>query len=250
MSWPASSWRSPRARLGGAARRSVVDYADKLDEVARHHPPARGAARLLPLLPRVDPLQIAPFAVLLGDPRRSWTALQEQRRHRLQGLRGFALRGWRLPSLVLVGLGTSRSSRSASTFCRSPSSGRPAIATSSTAGPPDYGIRTSAERNWYLDRDGRIWFREESVPARNALLGVSIFHFDADFPLRGPRPTARSGLGRRDLDARGTAGRGPSTGAVPPTSGSTRIASAGIRPRPSWRAAAGPRKCVSASSSA
>jgi lipopolysaccharide export system permease protein len=59
--------------------------------------------------------------------------------------------------------------------------------------PVDYGIRTSAERNWYLAKNGRIWFREESVPARNALLGVSVFRFAPDFTLTG-RTDAREAI--------------------------------------------------------
>ena len=43
----------PRPRVG-ASDLLVVDYADKLDEVARHHPSADGGARLLPLLPALD----------------------------------------------------------------------------------------------------------------------------------------------------------------------------------------------------
>ena len=79
--------------------------------------------------------------------------------------------------------------------------------------PPDYGIRTSAERNWYLARDGRIWFREESVaveqrPARRRHLPPR----SRTYPLseRHRRPRGRSGAAAAGRC--GTAGPAPCAG--------------------------------------
>jgi LPS export ABC transporter permease LptG len=49
--------------------------------------------------------------------------------------------------------------------------------------PADYGLRTDAERTWYLARDGRIWHREASDPERGLLVSPAVFEFDRKFEL-------------------------------------------------------------------
>ncbi len=160
----------------------VVDYADKLDEVARHHPPFSAIFGFYRNFVLSIAIQIAPFAVLLAALV-GLGVLSKNAEDTAFKASGVSL--WRLaaPVAVLVGLGAVAVfaigeyvlpiAEQRQTRFRNLIYGRPA----------DYGIRTSAERNWYLAGDGRIWFREESVPARNALLGVSIFRFDPDFTL-------------------------------------------------------------------
>ncbi len=160
----------------------VVDYADKLDEVARHHPPFSAIFGFYRNFVLSIAIQIAPFAVLLAALV-GLGVLSKNAEDTAFKASGVSL--WRLaaPVAVLVGLGAVAVfaigeyvlpiAEQRQTRFRNLIYGRPA----------DYGIRTSAERNWYLAGDGGIWFREESVPARNALLGVSIFRFDPDFTL-------------------------------------------------------------------
>ena len=160
----------------------VVDYADKLDEVARHHPAFSAVMGFYRYFVLSIAVQIAPFAVLLAALV-GLGVLSKNAEDTAFKASGVSL--WRLaaPVVAFVALGAvvvfaigeyvlpiaeQRQSR-----FRNVIYGRPV----------DYGIRSSAERNWYLAKDGRIWFREESVAARNALLGVSIFDFDRDFTL-------------------------------------------------------------------
>ncbi len=160
----------------------VVDYADKLDEVARHHPPFSAVLGFYRYFVLSIAIQVAPFAVLLAALV-GLGVLSKNTEDTAFKASGVSL--WRLaaPIAVLVGLGAAGVfgigeyvlpiAEQRQMRFRNVIYGRPA----------DYGIRTSAERNWYLAKDGRIWFREESIPARNALLGVSIFRFDPDFTL-------------------------------------------------------------------
>lgn len=160
----------------------VVDYADKLDEVARHHPPAGvllGYYRffLVSIL-----LQIAPFAVLLATlvGLGMFSKNNEDTAFKASGV---SLRRLAAPVLVVAGLGTIAAFLLGEYVLPVAEQKQARYRNLIYGRPPDYGIRTTAERNWYLDHDGRIWYREESDPARNALLSVSAFERDADFQL-------------------------------------------------------------------
>jgi LPS export ABC transporter permease LptG/LPS export ABC transporter permease LptF len=170
----------------------VVDYFDKLDEVARHRPPFAAVLGFYRYFVLSIAIQIAPFAVLLATLV-GLGVLSKNAEDTAFKASGVSLWRLALPVAAFVAIGAvgvfavgeyvlpiaeQRQSR-----FRNVIYGRPA----------DYGLRTAAERNWYLARDGRIWFREESIPARSALLGVSIFRFDPDFTLSG-RTDARQAV--------------------------------------------------------
>ncbi len=170
----------------------VVDYADKLDEVARHHPPAAVVVGYYRYFILSIAVQIAPFAVLLatlvGLGVLSKNA--EDTAFRASGVSLFRLA---LPVLAAAGL-FAVLAFAVGEYVLPLAEQRQARFRNVIYGrPPDYGIRTAAERNWYLARDGSIWFREESVSARNALLGVAIFRLAPDFSLAS-RTDAREAI--------------------------------------------------------
>jgi LPS export ABC transporter permease LptG/LPS export ABC transporter permease LptF len=160
----------------------VVDYADKLDEVSRHHPPAAVVLGYYRFFLVTILLQIAPFAVLLAtlvglglfSKNNEDTAFKAS---------GVSLRRLAAPVLVVSGLGTIAAFLVGEYVLPVAEQKQARFRNVIYGRPPDYGILTAAERNWYLDRDGRIWYREDSDPARNALLSVSVFERDADFQI-------------------------------------------------------------------
>jgi len=172
----------------------VVDYADKLDEVARHHPPFSAILGFYRYFALSIAIQIAPFAVLLAALV-GLGVLSKNAEDTAFKASGVSL--WRLaaPVAVFVALGAAGVFAVGEYVLPIAEQRQMRFRNVIYGRPVDYGIRTSAERNWYLARDGSIWFREESVLARNALLGVSIFRFDPEFTLTG-RTDARAAVWR------------------------------------------------------
>jgi len=167
----------------------VVDYVDQLDEIARHHPPGSVLIGYYRSFLLSITMQIAPFAVLiatlvgLGVLSRN----NEDTAFRACGVSATRL----VAPVVLFSLGVAGLAFALGEYVlpfaeqqgeryRNVIHGRPA----------DFGIRTAAERNWYLAGDGRIWFREEADPARGTLEGVTVFQTAADGQLVR-RTTAR-----------------------------------------------------------
>jgi LPS export ABC transporter permease LptG/LPS export ABC transporter permease LptF len=160
----------------------VVDYADKLDEVARHHPPAGVIFGFYRYFVLSIAVQIAPFAVLLATLV-GLGVLSKNAEDTAFKASGVSILRLALPVFVVAGL-FALLAFTVGEYVLPLAEQRQARLRNVIYGrPPDYGIRTSAERNWYLSRDGSIWFREESLPSRNALLGVAIFRFGPDFSL-------------------------------------------------------------------
>ena len=170
----------------------VVDYADKLDEVARHHPPFSAILGFYRYFALSIAIQIAPFAVLLAALV-GLGVLSKNAEDTAFKASGVSL--WRLaaPVAVFVALAAAGVFAVGEYVLPIAEQRQMRFRNVIYGRPIDYGIRSSAERNWYLAGDGRIWFREESVPARNALLGVSIFSFDPEFTLTG-RTDARAAV--------------------------------------------------------
>ncbi len=160
----------------------VVDYADKLDEVARHHPPAAVIFGFYRSFALSIAVQIAPFAVLLATLV-GLGVLSKNAEDTAFKASGVSLLRLALPVLVLAGL-FAVLAFAVGEYVLPLAEQRQARFRNVIYGrEPDYGIRTAAERNWYLARDGSIWFREESLAARDTLLGVAIFRFGPDSSL-------------------------------------------------------------------
>lgn len=160
----------------------VVDYSDKVDEVARHRPPLEvitGYYRYFLLSVTMD---VAPFAVLLA----TLIALgvlsknNEDTAFRASGVSLYRLGAPILAAMAVAALAAFALGEYVLPFAKQKEErykhriyGRPA----------DYGLRTVSERNWYYARDGRIWHREATDPDRGVLVSPAVFEFDSNFQL-------------------------------------------------------------------
>ena len=168
----------------------VVDYAEKVDEIARHHPSTQAVLGYYRYFLVSITLQIAPFAMLLATLV-GLGVLSKNNEDTAFRASGVSLRRLAAPVIVaaavLAGLAFAVSEY-VSPFAEQ----RQARYKNEIYGhPPDFGSAASAAgNNWYLAQDGEIWHREEGDPARKTLFGVSIFSFDKSFELRG-RTAAR-----------------------------------------------------------
>jgi LPS export ABC transporter permease LptG/LPS export ABC transporter permease LptF len=170
----------------------VVDYADKLDEVARHRPPLSAVLGFYRYFGLSIAVQVAPFAVLLATLI-GLGVLSKNAEDTAFKASGVSL--WRLavPVVAFVGLGAVALFAVGEYVLPVAEQRQMRFRNVIYGRSPDYGIRTSAERNWYLARDGAIWYREDSVATKDKLLGVSVFRFDSEFQLAG-RTDAREAL--------------------------------------------------------
>ncbi len=170
----------------------VVDYADKLDEVARHHPPVGVILGFYRYFVLSIAVQIAPFAVLLATLV-GLGVLSKNAEDTAFKASGVSLRRLAVPVVAFVGAGAVLAFAVGEYVLPLAEQRQARLRNLIYGRPPDYGVREGAERNWYLARDGTIWYRVESVPVKNALLGVSIFRFDPGFSLAG-RTDAREAV--------------------------------------------------------
>jgi LPS export ABC transporter permease LptG len=167
----------------------VVDYVDQLDEIARHRPPGPVVFGYYRSFVLSITMQIAPFAILIATLVGLGVL---SRNNEDTAFRACGISAPRLAapvvifSLAVAGLAFALGeyvvpfAEQKQEQYRNVIHGRPA----------DFGIRTAAERNWYLAADGRIWFREDADPARGALEGVTVFQMSPDGQLVR-RTTAR-----------------------------------------------------------
>lgn len=167
----------------------VVDYVDQLDEIAKNHPPGPVVFGYYRAFILSITMQIAPFAILiatlvgLGVLSRN----NEDTAFRACGVSTPRLAApVVLFALAIAGLAFTLGeyvlpfAEQQQERYRNVIHGRPA----------DFGVRTAAERNWYLAADGRIWFREEADPVKGTLDGVTVFETAPDGQLVR-RTTAR-----------------------------------------------------------
>ncbi|HEY3202727.1 MAG TPA: LPS export ABC transporter permease LptG [Thermoanaerobaculia bacterium] len=160
----------------------VVDYADKIDEVAEHHPPASAIAGYYRYFLISITLQIAPFAVLFSTLV-GLGILSKNNEDTAFKASGVSL--WRLaaPVLVLACLGAAVCFAVGEYILPFAEQREARYRNVIYGRPPDFGTKSEGSRNWYLAGNGEIWHREEADPARDVLYAVSIFDFDPDFQL-------------------------------------------------------------------
>ncbi|HEX4439182.1 MAG TPA: LPS export ABC transporter permease LptG [Thermoanaerobaculia bacterium] len=166
--------------LGSALLLSiVVDYVDQLDEFARHHPPSTVVLGYYRAFIVSITMQIAPFAILLATLVGLGIL---SRNNEDTAFRACGISAPRLAAPVLVfaiaaagvafafGEYVLPFAEQKQEQYRNVIHGRPA----------DFGIKTAAERNWYLASDGRIWFREEADDRKGTLDAVTVFETGPD----------------------------------------------------------------------
>jgi LPS export ABC transporter permease LptG len=166
--------------LGSALLLSVVvDYVDQLDEFARHHPPSMVVLGYYRAFVVSITMQIAPFAILLATLVGLGIL---SRNNEDTAFRACGISAPRLAAPVLVfAIAAAGVAFACGEYVlpfaeqkqeqyRNVIHGRPA----------DFGIKTAAERNWYLASDGRIWYREEADDRKGTLDAVTVFETGTD----------------------------------------------------------------------
>jgi LPS export ABC transporter permease LptG/LPS export ABC transporter permease LptF len=183
--------------LGSAILISVVvDYADKVDEVARHHPPASVLFGYYRYFVLSITIQIAPFVLLLATLV-GLGLLSRSNEDTAFLASGVSLRRLAAPVLVVAGLAALACFAVGEYVLPFAEQRQERFRNVIYGRAPDFGTQSAAERNWYLARDGRIWFRQDTDPAHDTLHGVSVFEFDPRFRLVR-RTEAREAKWRND----------------------------------------------------
>lgn len=170
----------------------VVDYADKLDEIARHRPSGAAVLGYYRFFLLSIVLQIAPFAVLLAALA-GLGALSKNNEDTAFRASGISLVRVGAPVLAAAGL-LALASFSVGEYVLPFAEQRQARYRNEIYGrPADEGVRPPSERNWHLAENGEIWHREEADAANRLLHAVSIFRFGPGFELI-ERTAAREAL--------------------------------------------------------
>ncbi len=161
----------------------VVDYADKLDEVARNHPPTAVVIGYYRYFLLSLTLQLTPFAVLLATLSGLGT-LSKNNEDTAFRASGVPLTRLAAPVLLLA--------CALAALCFSVSEYVLPFAERNAqryrnvifGWPEDAGVKPPGERNWYLSEKGEIWHREDANSSANELYGLSVFAFGPRFELR------------------------------------------------------------------
>ncbi|MEP6995281.1 MAG: LPS export ABC transporter permease LptG [Acidobacteriota bacterium] len=160
----------------------IVDYADKVDEVARHHPSSEALVGYYRYFLFSIAIQIAPFAVLLATLV-GLGVLSKNNEDIAFRASGVSMRRLAAPVLVTAALGALCSFALSEYLLPFAEQRQTRYRNEIYGRPVDAGVASPGEHNWYLAQNGAIWHREEGDAGRNALLSVTLFEFDADFRL-------------------------------------------------------------------
>jgi LPS export ABC transporter permease LptG/LPS export ABC transporter permease LptF len=160
----------------------IVDYADHIDKIARNHPSASVLLGYYRYFLLSIGVQVAPFAVLLATLI-SLGILSKNNEDTAFRASGVSLHRLSVAILIAAGLGAVFQftlgeyvlpfAEQRETRFRNIIYGR----------PPDYGLRSPAERNWHYESDGSIWHREASDPERGTQATPTVFEFGPGFEL-------------------------------------------------------------------
>jgi LPS export ABC transporter permease LptG/LPS export ABC transporter permease LptF len=160
----------------------VVDYADKVDEVARHDPPWSILAGYYRYFVLSITIQIAPFVVLLATLV-GLGLLSRTNEDTAFLASGVSLRRLAAPVFAVAAIGAIVCFTVGEYVLPFAEQREERFRNVIYGRAPDFGTESAAEHNWYLARDGRIWFREDTDPGHDTLHGVSVFEFGPDFRL-------------------------------------------------------------------
>lgn len=167
----------------------VVDYADKLDEVARHHPSTAAVLGYYRYFLLSITIQIAPFAVLLATLA-GLGILSKNNEDTAFRASGVSLLRLSVPVLVAAGAAGLLCFAVGEYVLPFAEQRQQRFRNEIYGQPPEAGIQGHGERNWYLSDRGEIWHREEASATSTELFGVAIFRFNPAFELSG-RTAAR-----------------------------------------------------------
>lgn len=209
----------------------VVDYADKLDEVARHHPSAAAVLGYYRYFLLSVTIQIAPFAVLLAALA-GLGALSKNNEDTAFKASGVSLHRLVLAPLLLSGMGAILCFAVGEYVLPFAEQKEARYRNEIYGRPTDSGVREPGERNWYLAENGEIWHRlgdadvtggpgarrDDGGPKSNELYGLSVFSFDRHFELArrtGAREAVWTGNGWKLRQGWTRSFQGPEAEATP-----------------------------------
>jgi LPS export ABC transporter permease LptG/LPS export ABC transporter permease LptF len=158
----------------------VVDYADKVDEIARHHPSSAAVLGYYRYFLFSIGLQIAPFAVLLATLI-SLGVLSKNNEDTAFRASGVSLRRLAAPVVVAAALGA-LGAFALSEYLLPFAEQRQTRYKNEIYGRDTAG-KSAGDQNWYLASNGAIWHREEGNATQKTLYSVSVFEFDRGFQL-------------------------------------------------------------------
>jgi len=160
----------------------VVDYSEKVDEVARHRPPLEVVAGYYRYFLLSVTMDTAPFAVLLATLI-ALGVLSKNNEDTAFRASGVSLYRLGAPILAAMALAAGAAFALGEYVLPLAKQREERFKHRIYGRPADYGLRTISERNWYYGRDGRIWHREATDPDREILVAPSVFEFDPSFRL-------------------------------------------------------------------
>jgi LPS export ABC transporter permease LptG/LPS export ABC transporter permease LptF len=167
----------------------VVDYADKLDEVARHHPSTTAVLGYYRYFLLSITIQIAPFAILLATLA-GLGVLSKNNEDTAFRASGVSLLRLAVPVVAAAGALGLLCFAVGEYVLPFAEQRQQRFRNEIYGQPPDAGVQGHGERNWYLSNRGEIWHREEASGTSAELFGLAIFRFNAAFDLVG-RTAAR-----------------------------------------------------------
>ena len=158
----------------------VVDYADKVDEIARHHPSSTAVLGYYRYFLFSIGLQIAPFAVLLATLI-GLGVLSKNNEDTGFRASGVSLRRLAAPVLVAAAVGAV-GAFALSEYLLPFAEQRETRYKNEIYGRDTAG-KSVGSQNWYLASNGAIWHRDEGNATQKTLYSVSVFEFDRGFQL-------------------------------------------------------------------
>ncbi|HEY2797661.1 MAG TPA: LPS export ABC transporter permease LptG [Thermoanaerobaculia bacterium] len=158
----------------------VVDYADKVDEIAKNHPSSQAILGYYRYFLFSIGMQIAPFAVLLATLI-GLGVLSKNNEDTAFRASGVSLQRLSAPVLLVAAAGA-LAAFALSEYLLPFAEQRQTHYKNQIYGH-ETGGKGVGSQNWYLASNGEIWHREEGNASQNTLYSVSVFQFDSGFHL-------------------------------------------------------------------
>jgi LPS export ABC transporter permease LptF/LPS export ABC transporter permease LptG len=160
----------------------IVDYADHVDKIARNRPPSGVVFGYYRYFLISIGMQVAPFSVLLATMI-SLGLLSKNNEDTAFKASGVSLPRLSAGILALTFLGAGFVFTLGEYVLPFAEQRQMRFRNIIYGRPADAGLDSLSERKWHYGSDGRIWYREESDPARGSLLSPTVFEFNGDFDL-------------------------------------------------------------------
>lgn len=161
----------------------IVDYAERVDRIAKNHPPGAVVLGYYRCFLLSIAMQIAPFVSLIATLV-CLGILSKNNEDTAFKASGVSLHRLAAPILAATAVGALVFFALEEYVVPYAERQQARYYNIINGRPEDYGAaRTPAERNWRRSDDGSIWHQEESDPARGVLVAPSVFRFDGDFDL-------------------------------------------------------------------